>query len=97
MGSSFPWPVTRPYTVWHNDAARQEESISSFAADGDMRDHEPPRLKRKTLGGLRREDYMRETKAVRTRCEHANPILNVASLARSVRYYVDILGFTNAE
>jgi hypothetical protein len=40
---------------------------------------------------------MTETKAVRTRFEHANPILNVASLARSVRYYVDILGFTNAE
>ena len=40
---------------------------------------------------------MPETKAVRTRFEHANPILNVANLARSVRYYVDILGFTNAE
>ena len=38
-----------------------------------------------------------EAKAVRTRFEHANPILNVANLARSVRYYVDILGFTNAE
>lgn len=40
---------------------------------------------------------MGETKAVRTRFEHADPILNVADLARSVRYYVDILGFTNAE
>jgi catechol 2,3-dioxygenase-like lactoylglutathione lyase family enzyme len=40
---------------------------------------------------------MPEAKAVRTRFEHANPILNVANLARSVRYYVDILGFTNAE
>ncbi len=40
---------------------------------------------------------MPETKAVRTRFEHANPILNVANLARSVRYYVDILGFSNAE
>ncbi|HEX2875050.1 MAG TPA: glyoxalase superfamily protein [Polyangiaceae bacterium] len=38
---------------------------------------------------------MQETKA-RTRFEHANPILNVASLARSVRYYVDVLGFINA-
>ena len=40
---------------------------------------------------------MPETKAVRTRFEHANPILNVANLARSVRYYVDVLGFTNAD
>jgi catechol 2,3-dioxygenase-like lactoylglutathione lyase family enzyme len=40
---------------------------------------------------------MPEAKAVRTRFEHANPILNVTNLARSVRYYVDILGFTNAE
>ena len=29
--------------------------------------------------------------------ECANPILRVASLAASVRYYVDVLGFTNAE
>ena len=40
---------------------------------------------------------MPETKAMRTRFEHASPILNVANLARSVRYYVDTLGFTNAE
>lgn len=40
---------------------------------------------------------MPETKTVRTRFEHADPILNVASLARSVRYYVDVLGFANAE
>lgn len=40
---------------------------------------------------------MPDTKAVRTRFEHANPILNVADLARSVRYYVDVLGFGNAE
>jgi predicted enzyme related to lactoylglutathione lyase len=33
----------------------------------------------------------------RTRFEHAEPILKVASLARSLRYYVDVLGFTNAE
>jgi hypothetical protein len=29
--------------------------------------------------------------------ECANPILRVASLAASVRYYVEVLGFTNAE
>lgn len=40
---------------------------------------------------------MPDTKAQRTRFEHANPILNVVNLARSVRYYVDMLGFTNAE
>ena len=40
---------------------------------------------------------MPEAKALRTRFEHANPILNVANLARSVQYYVDVLGFTNAE
>lgn len=33
----------------------------------------------------------------RTTFEHANPILRVADMARSVRYYVDVLGFTNAE
>jgi predicted enzyme related to lactoylglutathione lyase len=33
----------------------------------------------------------------RTRFEHANPILSVADLVRSVRYYVGVLGFTNAE
>ena len=32
-----------------------------------------------------------------TRFECANPILSVANLARSVRYYVDVLGYTNAE
>jgi hypothetical protein len=37
-------------------------------------------------------------KAARTRFEHANPILNVANMARSLRYYyVDVLGFSNAE
>ena len=40
---------------------------------------------------------MAETKAVRARFEHATPIVNVASPAGSMRYYVDILGFTNAE
>ncbi len=33
----------------------------------------------------------------RTRFECANPILRVADLSRSIRYYVDVLGFTNAE
>jgi catechol 2,3-dioxygenase-like lactoylglutathione lyase family enzyme len=33
----------------------------------------------------------------RTRFEHAHPILCVADLARSVRYYVSVLGFTNAD
>lgn len=33
----------------------------------------------------------------RTRFEHATPILSVRDLARSVGYYVDVLGFTNAE
>jgi catechol 2,3-dioxygenase-like lactoylglutathione lyase family enzyme len=36
-------------------------------------------------------------KATRTRFEHAHPILSVADMARSLRYYVDVLGFTNAE
>jgi predicted enzyme related to lactoylglutathione lyase len=40
---------------------------------------------------------MPQTKAARTQFEHANPILNVADLARSVAYYVDVLGFTNAD
>lgn len=31
-----------------------------------------------------------------TRFEHASPILRVRSMAASVRYYVDVLGFTNA-
>jgi predicted enzyme related to lactoylglutathione lyase len=33
----------------------------------------------------------------RTRFEHAEPILKVASVSNSVAYYVDVLGFTNAE
>lgn len=40
---------------------------------------------------------MQGTKAARTKFEHANPILSVASMARSLKYYVDVLGFTNAE
>jgi catechol 2,3-dioxygenase-like lactoylglutathione lyase family enzyme len=33
----------------------------------------------------------------RTRFEGAEPILSVADIARSLRYYVDVLGFINAE
>jgi catechol 2,3-dioxygenase-like lactoylglutathione lyase family enzyme len=40
---------------------------------------------------------MQDVKIARTRFEHASPILNVADMPRSVRYYVDVLGFTNAE
>ena len=40
---------------------------------------------------------MPDAKPARTRFEHANPILSVANMARSLRYYVDVLGFSNAE
>jgi predicted enzyme related to lactoylglutathione lyase len=40
---------------------------------------------------------MEQPSAVRTTFEHANPILRVADLQRTLRYYVDVLGFTNAE
>ena len=33
----------------------------------------------------------------RTRLEHAAPILRVANMRNSLRYYVDVLGFQNAE
>ena len=33
----------------------------------------------------------------RTRFEGAEPILSVADMARSVKYYVEVLGFANAE
>ena len=33
----------------------------------------------------------------RTEFECANPILRVMSMARSLKYYVDVLGFTNAD
>ena len=33
----------------------------------------------------------------RTRFERADPILRVADLQRSLAYYVEVLGFTNAE
>ncbi len=39
---------------------------------------------------------MEEVTTTRTRFEHANPILNVSDLERSLRYYVDVLGFANA-
>jgi predicted enzyme related to lactoylglutathione lyase len=40
---------------------------------------------------------MKEASVVKTKFECANPILNVADMARSVRYYVEALGFINAE
>jgi catechol 2,3-dioxygenase-like lactoylglutathione lyase family enzyme len=33
----------------------------------------------------------------RTRFEHAEPILSVADMTASVRYYIDVLGFRNAD
>ena len=39
---------------------------------------------------------MQHASPVRTRFEGANPILNVADMRRSVQYYVQVLGFTNA-
>ena len=33
----------------------------------------------------------------RTRFEHAHPILRVTDMARSLRYYLDVLGFRNAD
>lgn len=39
---------------------------------------------------------MQQASPVRTRFEGANPILNVADMRRSVQYYVQVLGFTNA-
>jgi predicted enzyme related to lactoylglutathione lyase len=35
--------------------------------------------------------------SVFTRFECANPILRVSDMSRSLRYYVDVLGFSNAE
>ena len=40
---------------------------------------------------------MPRPKSVRTKFEHADPILSVADMKRSLRYYVDALGFSNAE
>ena len=41
--------------------------------------------------------HMAEGRVERAEFECANPILCVANMSRSVRYYVDVLGFTNAE
>jgi len=38
-----------------------------------------------------------EENLARTRFEHANPILSVADMAASVNYYVNALGFSNAD
>jgi predicted enzyme related to lactoylglutathione lyase len=43
------------------------------------------------------EAFMGQAKGARTKFEHANPILSVADMTRSLRYYVDVLGFANAE
>ena len=40
---------------------------------------------------------MPSANAARTRFEHAEPILRVSDMGRSLRYYVDVLGFTNAD
>ena len=40
---------------------------------------------------------MPQAGVARTKFECANPILNVADMTRSVQYYVDVLGFINAE
>ena len=40
---------------------------------------------------------MKETSVERTKFERANPILSVADMARSLQYYVEVLGFSNAE
>ena len=43
------------------------------------------------------EGAMPQAKVARTKFERANPILSVTNMARSLRYYVDVLGFTNAD
>ena len=35
--------------------------------------------------------------ALKTRFEHASPILRVSDMGRSLKYYVDVLGFRNAD
>ena len=40
---------------------------------------------------------MPQASAARTKFECANPILSVGNMARSILYYVDVLGFTNAD
>ena len=44
-----------------------------------------------------RLNYHELTNAMKTRFEHADPILNVSDMAVSVKYYVDVLGFRNAD
>jgi predicted enzyme related to lactoylglutathione lyase len=39
---------------------------------------------------------MESPKIVRATFEHADPILSVGDMTRSLQYYVDILGFSNA-
>jgi uncharacterized glyoxalase superfamily protein PhnB len=43
------------------------------------------------------EVRMPQASSTRTTFECANPILNVKSMAESLRYYVDVLGFTSEE
>jgi predicted enzyme related to lactoylglutathione lyase len=38
-----------------------------------------------------------EKRATRAQFEHANPILSVADMSRSLRYYIEVLGFANAD
>jgi uncharacterized glyoxalase superfamily protein PhnB len=40
---------------------------------------------------------MKQTSVKRTEFECANPILSVEDMARSLEYYVEVLGFINAE
>jgi catechol 2,3-dioxygenase-like lactoylglutathione lyase family enzyme len=40
---------------------------------------------------------MKHEDTARTTFERANPILRVADMQASLRYYVDVLGFTNAD
>ena len=40
---------------------------------------------------------MAQASVTRTKFECANPILSVRDMARSIRYYVDVLGFSKAD
>jgi catechol 2,3-dioxygenase-like lactoylglutathione lyase family enzyme len=40
---------------------------------------------------------MTPTNALKTRFEHADPILSIRDMTVSVRYYVDVLGFRSAD
>jgi predicted enzyme related to lactoylglutathione lyase len=48
-------------------------------------------------GRVMQRGDMQQRTSNKTRFECANPILSVADMHRSVRYYVDVLGFQNAE